>query len=68
MVEDECDAADTIESFTTRSLASPVGFVMDYAAVEPTLYTRESFTRAACASPAGTGSLMAHGADTHLAN
>lgn len=48
------------------SSAPPGGYVTSRRTVEPTLDVRESKIRAACASPAPTGTLMAAHEDTHL--
>ncbi len=47
-------------------VASPEWFEMGLSTVEPTVNTRESRTRVACASSALTETLMARGKDTHL--
>lgn len=57
MVDNVCgEAAEPIKGFTTWISASPVGCVMGYAAVEPTLYIRESFTRWPVQAPLERGS------------
>ena len=47
-------------------LVSPVWFVMSPGVVEPTVMQREFGSRVTCACPGRSGTLMVHGADTHL--
>ena len=56
------------EGRSEQFVVSPVWLVMGYVTVEPTLFTRESCSRAACASPDRTGTLTARGAGTHLSS